>query len=235
MEEVGRGCGWLVRLSVLVAMTAGGGSCAPREPSMAERLDLPTAGPTSMARVADGYELVNRQVRVVIDEARGIPAYWGSVDGNHNLLTDEGLEIELVNLATAKPRGYVEKRDDQTWQYIGDDAPTGLHWRRIYCLEGLSLLATFIVQNNTDHPIDTTMRLRVDFAELGGRRVQRADLFMMQSRLGMVSVRGFREHRFDGYFDFPPGTLISDRFQLQPGERYSFTTEWRIDVTFGAQ
>lgn len=210
-------------------------SCAQDNLSLADPFDPTLTGPTKMARSADGYELVNRQVRVLIDEQHGELIYWGSADGAHNLLQPAGVEIELVDLSDTPPSGYVEKRDDQTWQYIGEDLQAGVRWRRIYCLDGLSLLATFIVQNTGDGPIDTGMIVRADLADPGSRRIERADLFTMQSRLGLVSIRGFREHPYTGSFDHPPGTLISDRFQLQPGERYSFTTEWRIDVAFGSR
>ena len=222
----------MLRALLSIALGVGVSACGGNDLSMAQPFDLPTTGPTAMQRVPEGYELSNRQVRVVIDEQRGRLVYWGSADGHQNLLGPRGVEIDLVDLADEPPAGYIEKRDDQTWQYIGD-AP-GIRWRRIYCLEGLSLLATLIVQNVGDQPINTPMLVHADLADPGSRRVQRADLFTMQSSIGLVSIRGFREHPFTGTFNHPPGSLISDRFTLQPGERYSFTTEWRIDVLFGS-
>ncbi len=225
----------ILRIICLMMLTLTATSCASDDLSMARGFDLPTTGPTRMNRVPGGYELINRQVRVVIDERHGHLVYWGSVDGRQNLLDQQGVEIHLVDVKSSLPEGYIEKRDDQTWQYIGDDPQAGVRWRRIYCLEGLSLLATFIVQNTADQPLDTLMLVRAHLAEPGPRRIQHADLFTMQSPLGMVSIRGFREHPFTGTYDQPSATLLSDRFQLQPGERYSFTTEWRLDVTFGSE
>lgn len=206
--------------------------CQATDVSLAEGFDLPRSGPTTMARVAEGYELKNRQIRVVIDELDGRIVYWGASDGQRNLLGERGVSIELAGLPVSATVGYIEKRDDQTWQFIGVDEQADVGWRRIYCLEGLSLLATFIVQNTGDQPIDSSMTLRAHLADPGGRRIERADLFTMQSTLGLVSIRGFREHSGVLPADATPATLVSDDFQLQPGERYSFTTEWRIDPTY---
>jgi len=228
------GLGRVARQTVVLGLISVLG-CQRAELPLAERFDLPHTGPTAMSRVAEGYELKNRQIRIVIDEVDGRIVYWGSADGQRNLLGERGVSIALASLPASAPVGYVEKRDDQTWQYIGEDPQAHVGWRRIYCLEGLSLLATFIVQNTGDQPIDSSMTLRAHLADPGGRRIAQADLFTMQSTLGLVSIRGFRETPGMLPADAEPATLLSDRFQLQPGERYSFTTEWRIDPTFSGR
>src|SRR5690606_31887603 len=118
--------------------------------------DPQRTGPTTLARVSGGYELRNRLIRVVIDETHGDVLYWGAPDGSQNLVASPGSAVAVrgADHPTGSTQGYIEKRDDQTWQYIGEDATGQVGWRKIYCLDGHSLLATYIVQNQDTTRLD---------------------------------------------------------------------------------
>lgn len=224
-----RGAGAIGGAFLLAILLIG---CASEDPlSLAERLDLPRTGPTTMARVEGGYELRNRLLRVVIDETTGDVTYWGSADGEFNLLAPPGAVARLESTDAAAV-GYIEKRDDQTWQYLGEDEANKLAWRKVYCLEGASLLVTYIVQNTGPASLRSSIVLRAEMPEHAGLRIVQPDLHEVDTDLGRVTLRGFRESPYEGSWPIAEGTsamLISDDFLLRPGERYSFTTEWRLN------
>lgn len=206
--------------------------CATDDPlSMAERFDLPRTGPTTMARVAGGYELKNRQVRVLIDDTTGDVRYWGDAEGERNLLEAAGAVARLDGMDTPSA-GYIEKRDDQTWQYLGEDAFNQVTWRKIYCLEGSSLLVTYIVQNSGIEPLRSSIVLEVALSERSRPRIAQPDLHEVDTELGRLILRGFRESPFEGHVWSPQpavARLVSDTFSIRPVERFSFTTEWRVN------
>jgi hypothetical protein len=220
-----------VRALTLLILACGALSCAgQRDLSMAERFDPQRSGPTTLHRVSGGYELRNRIIRVVIDESSGDVVYWGSTDGSQNLLASVGSASALRGIGGAVS-GYVEKRDDQTWQYIGEGAEGQMGWRKIFCLDGHSLLGTYIVENRGKARLDALIAVRIPLAEGVSTTIAQPDLYQVRSSMGPVILRGFRERPYDRYFDDPVATLLSDNFQLRPDERFSFTTEWRLEPT----
>jgi hypothetical protein len=221
----------LRRICILLPLALAPACAEKPDLSMAERFDPQRTGPTTLARVAGGYELRNRLVRVVIDSSTGDVVYWGSTDGSTNLLASVGSAsaVRGIDSAGGAATGYVEKRDDQTWQYIGDDPGRRIRWRKIFCLDGHSLLATYIVENQGTTRLDGLVALRIPLAEGATARIAQPDLYQITAPLGDVELRGFRERPYDRYFDDPVATLLSDSFQLRPGERFSFTTEWRME------
>ena len=93
-------------------------------------------GPTRLAKVAEGYELTNTLYRVVIDDQTGNVIYWGFIDQSRNMVFHRGIYATLTNLPDAvMHNGYIEKRDEQTWQFFGED-DNHISWRKIYCLDG---------------------------------------------------------------------------------------------------
>ncbi len=188
-------------------------------------------GPTVMARVADGYELRNRDVRVVIDAATGDVVTWGTPDQQRNTAAGRrGVYAAAAGRPDVAPAGYVEKRDDQTWQYYGTDAD-GLVWRKVYNLDHDSLLVSFIVQNDRPTPVTVTVQVRGD---LTGLRVTAHDpeQFTGTGGYGTVGLHGW--NLTHGQPPPPLPVLIqSDPLPLRPGERQGYTTEWRLSPLGG--
>jgi hypothetical protein len=182
-------------------------------------------GPTEMKKVQGGYELANRKLRLVIDEKTGHVTYFGSAQSHRNLLLEPGIIAVLPGKRGSEPPdGYVEKRDDQTWQYIGDTL-TGVRWRKVYCLEHGSAYVTMLVENRTRHPLDTAIALRARFD--GGQTVtERADLHEYQIGSIKVRLQAFNEAKPERP-DW--ATLIGDSRTLAPGERIGVTMEWKVE------
>lgn len=197
----------------------------PTPPAAADEIN-PLAGPTLMRKVPGGYELKNRHVRAIIDDQTGNLIYWGRSTTDRNLVLQPGIVASLAGLPDATMQGYIEKRDDQTWQFIGEDSNrTG--WRKIYCLEGDSLLISILVQNQRAEPLDVTIQFQAPFA---GVRILRHD------RDQFEALTGFGTIHLQAYNEFPatspapplPVVLVSDPHTLQAQERISFTTEWKL-------
>ncbi len=188
-------------------------------------------GPTTMARVPGGYELRNRGVRVVIDDHTGDVVTWGTPTQERNTVSGpRGLYAAAAGLPDVAPDGYVEKRDDQTWQYYGVDA-NGLTWRKVYNLDHDSLLVSFVVQNGRPTPVTVAVQLRGDLPNV---RVTAhdAEQFTGTSGYGTVSLHGWNQAH--GQPSPPLPVLIqSDPFPLKPGERQGYTTEWRLSPPAG--
>jgi hypothetical protein len=202
-------------------------SCAKKPVIEAEPRRAIT-GPAVLAKVQGGYELRNRWQRVVIDEQSGDVAFWGPVGSDRNLLLQPGIIARLEDAPDTTIAGYVEKRDDQTWQYIGEDSD-GVGWRKIYCLEEESLYVTYIVQNLRKEPRTLRIALRPNFA---GMRMSQPgpDTLAGRNAFGEVSLLAFNVTRQPAT---QPSYLLSDEHTLKPGERISFTTEWRLSPLGG--
>jgi hypothetical protein len=183
-------------------------------------------GPTTMSRVAAGYELRNQSARLVIDARTGDVIWWGTLPGGSNLAVGpRGIHAAVAGLPDVPPDGYVEKRDDQTWQFYGPDA-NGVVWRKVYNLDHDSLLVSFIVQNTRSTPLPVEIQLRGD---LGSLRVTAHDpeQFTADGPAGTVSLHGWNPTH-----GHPPPALpvllASDPFTLKPDERQGYTTEWQL-------
>src|ERR1700744_5078587 len=111
-------------------------ACAAQKPET-YAYDLP--GPTKAERIPSGYSLQNKHLQVVIDSVSGDVVYFGKPDQKLNLLDQP---VRIVN------DGYVEARDEQTWQYMGEDAKNHFTWRKIYCLDGDHLNISILCKND---------------------------------------------------------------------------------------
>lgn len=190
--------------------------------------DVPLPGPTLMSKVPGGYELRNRWTRVVIDEKTGDILFWAPAGATRNLLPHEGIEALPDQPLDQKPDGYVEARDEQTWQYLGEDA-SHIAWRKIYSLDGRALHASFLMQNNTTQTLSAIEpRLWAEFASL---RIDTHDgqLFEGSTSTTAVRVRAFVERSGPASATLPV-ILVGDKQPLKPGQRISLTTEWELDT-----
>jgi hypothetical protein len=137
-------------------------------------VDVP--GPTMQAKVAGGYELKNRRLRVLLDPHTGDVIFFGErspadVDiaasttqpspGTESDAIGSGRFQTLLNGVAPALDGYVEARDDQTWEFLGDDPQSHTRWRKIYCLDGDRLMASFLVDNQTGSALPVIVSLAV--------------------------------------------------------------------------
>ncbi len=210
---------------ICVLCLIGLSACASAEPPLPP-LDLP--GPTLASRTLRGYELRNRHVVITIDPNSGDVISWkltGLTTGfEASLLIEVDVRAASVAATTQSARsvGYIEARDDQTWQYIGDDAANGLRWRRIYCLDGDRLNVSSIVQNLRKEPITITQFLHGTMNPPGISTG--AEQFTATNQMVSVSL-----HAYNEFHDQPARSgawLCSDTLKLQPGERISWTMTW---------
>ena len=188
---------------------------------------LPTsgAGPTVMSRVAGGYELRNHAVRVVIDGQSGDVVEWAAVGHAGNVAGGgRGIHPALVGLPDVPPVGLVQKRDDQTWQYVGTDA-NGVTWRKVYDLDHDGLLVSYVIANDRSTPMVATVAVVGDVA--GRVTVHTAEQFTAVGPVGTVSLSGW-DVAHGGPPPAVPVLLRSDAFPLKAGERQGYTTEWRL-------
>ena len=158
-------------------------------------------GPTIMAKTNGHYTLVNRKLKVEIDEVTGSTslAMLGST------APAEPLVPKFEPLADSNPvAGYVESRDDETWQYFGDSKDGRLAWRLVYNLYYDGLNVTYIVQNKTAQPITGYIALPT---------------------VKGVSIQPFNESQ---QFNQPGGLIRSDNLTINPGERKNFATRWTV-------
>jgi len=107
---------------------------------------------------------------------------------------------------TTPTDGYVEARDEETLQYIGQSKDGRFGWRIVYCLYYDQLNVTYIVQNKTAAPISGFIRLRND---------------------GHVTIQAFDEEALLNV-QAPDGSVRSDERTLKPGERMNFATRWTL-------
>jgi hypothetical protein len=186
-----------------------------------------TPGPTHMAKVAEGYELTNTLYRVVIDDQTGDVIFWGFVDQSRNMVFHRGIYTTLTNLPDAPIHdGYIEKRDEQTWQFFGED-DNRITWRKIYCLQGDSLFVSVMVANSRAEPVTTAIQIN---GELISLHIEHHDseMFSGSGGYGSIELRGFNEIHSPASQPALPTLLQSDTFGLKPGERQGYTSQWKI-------
>jgi hypothetical protein len=184
------------------------------------------AGPTLMKKVPGGYQLSNRLYRIVIDEQTGDVTFWGYVNEARNMIFRRGIYLRLTGLPDVSPQGYVEMRDEQTWQFFGEDA-NHIIWRKIYCLEGDSLFVSVLIQNNRALPLETSIQIDGD---LIGLVISHHDpeLFTGRGGYGGVTLQGFNELPSPASQPALPVLIQSDQFHLKPQERQGYTSRWAI-------
>jgi hypothetical protein len=188
-------------------------------------------GATELARVPAGYELRNRDVRVVIDEHTGDVVTWGTPTQSRNTVAGpRGVHVAIAGLPDVPPAGYVEKRDDQTWQFFGPDA-NGVTWRKVYNLDHDSLLVSFVIQNDRPVPLPAAVQVIADLTDLRVA-VHTAEQFTGTGGYGTVTLHGWNVAH-TGPPPQLPVLLQSDTFTLKPGEREGYTTEWRLSPLGG--
>ncbi len=205
--------------------------CAPPpRPPDAFEIDLP--GPALMEKADGGYELKNRHIRLVIDGHSGDASYFGVAEGGGSALGPAGLAAVRFSQAGGAD-GYVEKRDEQTWQFYGRDAE-GAIWRKIYCMEGDCVFVTYLIENQSGAGLEDHVLLWVDL-DRPTYSVRLPALLEAQTPAGRLTMRGFVQQH-----DLSPTTasatrravdsMRGDTFTLKPGERASFTMEWKLQA-----
>lgn len=207
-------------------------ACASK-PTLICTSDPITAGATHRERDALGYTLRNDLLQLTLDPATGDVVYFGAPTGSESFFTPtpdhHALSIRIAGHEQTATDGYVEPRDEQTWQYIGDDSL--LRWRKIYNLDHNRIIATFLVQNITSQPITFELILAGTpaaewTASSAGPELTTLTRPMPGPANQSVEFRGFVIHPDAARPLTGPQLLRSDSFTLQPQERISFTTEW---------
>lgn len=159
-------------------------------------------GPAKMEKTGSGYRLQNRRITATIDEHTGQLGFRSILtslpDSESNCLFSTGEGSAPVD-------GYVESRDAETWQYIGQSKDGQFGWRIVYCLYYDQLNVTYIVENKTKRPITGHIVLLNVWAP----------------------VQAFNEDPALNHFT-PNRSLRSDERTLQPGERMNFATRWKL-------
>lgn len=183
-------------------------------------------GPTLMARTADGYAMTNRRLRLLIDAATGDALAFGPLNGR------SAIAIAATRNGAIHPmQGYLEARDNQTWEYLGDETQDMVSWRKIYCLDGDRLLVTYLIRNEGKAPIDT----QIGIAPLPATTTQSAATqpTMGWRALGpnddLIESASFRIKCFnEAILPVPPmpEILHNDPRRLAPGEGIAWTMVW---------
>jgi hypothetical protein len=230
---------YLLRCVASVLLVAGG--CGQPQQAAATRPVVPIAmqpvepaytphgpGPTIKSRVSGGYELSNDQFRIVISESTGDVIFWGFTGKNRNVLAGRGMYTTLSGLPDVPVRGYVEARDEDTWQFIGED-DNHITWRKIYSLQRDVLLVSIIVQNNRPDLLQTAIKLNGDLPDLNIVRHD-PEQFDAFGNYGTVSLHGYNEFHNPDSEPILPTLLQSDTFHLKPAERQSYTMTWVLSA-----
>jgi hypothetical protein len=216
-----------ISLCFMFLLTGCGTPQPATQPIVATTFDLDhTPGPTGMSKVAGGYELTNRLYRVVIADQTGDVTFWGFKDQPRNMISGRGIYTTLAALPESPIHGYIEKRDEQTWQFYGDD-DDHITWRKIYTLEGDSLFVSILITNNRPENLTTAIQIDGDPISL---RIDHHDpeLFQGHGGYGSLSLRGFNEFPAPTSQPVLPTLIQSDMFHLKPGERQGYTSQWKI-------
>jgi hypothetical protein len=184
-------------------------------------------GPTVMAKVAGGYQLSNRLVRVVIAEKSGDVIFWGYANQPRNMALGRGIYATLTGLPDVSARGSVQMRDEQTWQFFGDDA-NHITWEKVYSLQGDSLFVSVKIQNNRQEELRGAVQIN---GELIGLTVEHHDteLFSGRGGYGTLTLQGFSESSSAGGRPVLPVLIQSDLFDLKPKARQGYTSRWTLD------
>jgi len=160
-------------------------------------------GPAHMEKKAGGYNLRNRRITATIDEQTGQLSFASIVTSlpftKSNCLFSTGEDSTPVG-------GYVESRDAETWQYIGQSKDGKFGWRIVYCLYYDQLNVTYIVQNKSREPITGHIILQ---------------------HVSPVPVQVFNEDQSVNPRQ-SDGSLRSDERTLQPDERINMATRWTL-------
>ncbi len=185
-----------------------------------------TPSPTVKSRVPGGYELLNNQFRVVISDQTGDVTFWGYADKARNICFRRGMYTTLSALPDVPVKGYVEARDDDTWQFIGDDA-NHVSWRKIYSLQKDVLLVSIMIENKRPTPLDTAICVNGDLPDL---RIMQHDPehFQAFGGYGTVLLEGWNENHNPTSQPALPTLVQSDTFHLKVGQRQSYTTAWML-------
>jgi len=231
----------LISLSALVALvgllSAG---CATQKPAPTTQPAIPiasqpvdsdppsAAGPTAMARVPGGYELINRQFRAIISDQTGDVIYWGSADKKRNVVAGRGIYTTLSTLPDVPAKGSIEPRDEDTWQFMGDDE-NHITWRKIYRLAEDHLDVSILITNNRKDPLDTAIRIN---GQLPGvhAMTQNPELFKAFGDFGVITLEGWNVNHAPNTVTLLPLLLQSDVLHLAPGERNSYTSMWMLSM-----
>lgn len=184
------------------------------------------AGPTVMSRVPGGYELINSQFRVVISEQTGDVIYWGYADKIRNVVSQRGIYTTLSALPETPVKGYVEQRDDDSWQFMGDDE-NHITWRKIYRLDKDHLDVSIMIQNNRPDPLDTAININGD---LPGATFMHRDPELLQAfgKYGVITLEGWNVTHSPATQPVLPTLVQSDVLHLKPQERQSYTSMWML-------
>jgi hypothetical protein len=216
---------WIVLFCLLFSI----GGCQPKpDPDQPVAFDQHVYGPTELSKVSNGYELKNRILRAVISDQTGDVTFWGFVDQNRNLLGDHKIYPTLTGLPASSPKGTIEKRDDETWQFFGDD-DNHITWRKIYRLNGDSLFVSIQIQNNRPDLLVTTEQINCDLPDM---KITHHDPELLEASIDhtTLSFRGFNEFPAPTIQPAMPVLIQSDTFHLKPQERQSYTTEWKLQA-----
>lgn len=163
-------------------------------------------GPTTKSKDSTGYVLRNRKLAVKIDEQTAAAILWPEYPMNTLVRPDRVVPSFSSQSDSSPIHGYVESRDEETWQYFGQSADGIIGWRIVYNLYLDSLNVSYIVQNNSKEPITGHVVL---------------------PSVEHVAVQPFNEN---SSLNAPvaDGSIRSDEHTLKPGERISFTTRWTL-------
>jgi len=186
----------------------------------------PESGPTLMSRVADGYELKNQKFRIVISDQTGDVIFWGYVGQDRNMVFHRGIYTTLTALPDFPPHMMAQPRDEQTWEFYGEDA-NHIIWRKSYCLQNDMLLVSVLILNNRPDALDTAIQINGDLPSL---RITHHDpeQFNAAGGFGTVSLHGYNEFHTPTSQPALPTLIQSDTFHLKPQERQGYTSVWML-------
>ena len=179
-----------------------------------------------MSRVAGGYELKNRQYRVVISDQTGDVIFWGYVGQDRNMVFHQGIYATLTVLPDVSPHMMAQARDEQTWEFYGED-DNHIIWRKVYCMEKDALLVSILILNNRPETLVTAVQINGDLLSV---RIIHHDpeQFDAIGGYGSVSLHGYNEFHAPTSQPALPTLIQSDTFHLKPQERQGYTSVWRL-------
>lgn len=161
-------------------------------------------GPTVQVKLPSGYQLLNRKIAILIHDQNGFASRMspGGCMSQFSIFPTVGGDTE-----TSPTDGYVEARDEETLQYIGQSKDGRFGWRIVYCLYYDHLNVTYLLQNKTPEPVTVVIRL---------------------SNAAYAAIQPFNEDPTLNATS-ADGSVRSDERTLKPGERMNFATRWKLD------